>query len=147
MGVEIISNAVAAYKEVPSEAIPGHNSAKVISLKDHAPSNGTQAIAQTETSAVNQAETDAYRNGANDYKEEEKEKERMIKSAVKEANNKIEISKTHCEFSYHEKTKRVSITVKDDVTGDVIREIPPKETLDMLGKMWEMAGLFVDNKG
>ena len=31
-------------------------------------------------------------------------------------------------------------------TREVIKEIPAGETLDMLSKMWEMAGLFVDDK-
>ena len=53
--------------------------------------------------------------------------------------------KTHCEFQYHEDTNRISISVKDDDTGEVIKQIPAEETLDMLSKMWEMAGLFVDD--
>lgn len=56
------------------------------------------------------------------------------------------MSKTRCEFSYHEATKRVSIKVLDDDTGDVIREIPPEKSLEMVEKMWELAGILVDEK-
>jgi len=31
-------------------------------------------------------------------------------------------------------------------TDKVIREIPPEETLEMLQKLWEVAGLLVDEK-
>lgn len=71
---------------------------------------------------------------------------RKLKNAVDHANQTMRHSKTKCEFSYHEETKRVSIKVIDEETDEVIREIPPEETLEMLSKMWELAGLMVDEK-
>ena len=56
------------------------------------------------------------------------------------------MSKTHCEFSYNNEVNRVSITVYDDETGEVVREIPPEESLKMLEKLWELTGLMVDEK-
>ena len=67
-----------------------------------------------------------------------------MEDAVSRANNAL--SKTHCEFSYNDAVNRVSITVIDDNTGDVVREIPPEESLKMLEKMWEITGLMVDEK-
>ncbi len=69
-----------------------------------------------------------------------------MKDAIDKVNAKIVPSKTRCEFSYHEETKRVSIKVIDQTTEEVIREIPPEETLNMLSKMWELAGLLVDER-
>ena len=69
---------------------------------------------------------------------------RSVEDAVKRANNKM--SKTHCEFSYNNEVNRVSITVYDDETGEVVREIPPEESLKMLEKLWELTGLMVDEK-
>lgn len=71
---------------------------------------------------------------------------RRIKNAVDHANQTMRHAKTKCEFAYHEETKRVSIKVIDEETEEVIREIPPEETLEMLSKMWELAGLMVDEK-
>lgn len=71
---------------------------------------------------------------------------RRIKDAIDQVNKKMKPTKTKCEFSYHEETKRVSIKVIDEETEEVIREIPPEETLEMLTKMWELAGLLVDEK-
>lgn len=70
--------------------------------------------------------------------------EATIDDAVKSANRKME--KTRCEYSYHKKTNRVSIKVIDEETDKVIREIPPEKSLDMLQKMWEMAGILVDER-
>lgn len=67
-----------------------------------------------------------------------------IDSAVSEANSKL--AKTRCEYSYDEATKRVSIKVFDKDSDELIREVPPEETLEMLQKMWELAGLMVDEK-
>ena len=69
-----------------------------------------------------------------------------MKDAIDKVNKKIEPTKTRCEFSYHEETKRVSIKVIDQKTEETIREIPPEETLDMLSKIWELAGLMVDER-
>lgn len=72
--------------------------------------------------------------------------EKQIKEAITSANNKMKEHMTRCEFSYHEESKRVSIKVIDRETDKVIKEIPPEKTLEMVQKMWEMAGLLVDEK-
>ena len=66
-----------------------------------------------------------------------KPSEATVDDAVKRANLKME--HTRCEYSYHKKTNRVSIKVIDRDTDEVIREIPPEKSLDMLQKMWELA--------
>jgi flagellar protein FlaG len=58
----------------------------------------------------------------------------------------MKFHRTRCEFSYHEETKRVSIKVFDKDTEEVIREIPPEEALEMVEKMWELAGLLIDER-
>lgn len=72
--------------------------------------------------------------------------EKKLKNAVSRMNSHMRMSKNKCEFSYHEKTKRVSIKVVDEETSEVIREIPPEEALEMFEKMLEIAGLLVDEK-
>lgn len=89
--------------------------------------------------------------GQNNKQEEQAKKERervaseaSIKEAANRANRSME--RTRCEYSYHKETNRVSIKVIDKDTDKVIREIPPEKSLDMLQKMWEMAGILVDEK-
>ncbi|MEE3392280.1 MAG: flagellar protein FlaG [Lachnospiraceae bacterium] len=69
-----------------------------------------------------------------------------IDSAVSNLNYKIKPSRTRCEYSYDKPTRMVSIKVFDDVSGKLIREVPPEESLKMLQKMWEIAGILVDEK-
>lgn len=73
-----------------------------------------------------------------------------IKAAVDDLNKTVKqaspMHHTQLSFKYHEDTNRISITITDSDTDEVIREIPPEKTLDMLAKAWEMAGLLVDER-
>lgn len=69
-----------------------------------------------------------------------------IENALRDINTKIRPTHTECQFSYHEQTKRIAIKVLDQDTGEVIREIPPEKTLDMIAKTLELAGILVDEK-
>lgn len=69
-----------------------------------------------------------------------------LESAVKRANTAMKMARTHCQFAVHEGTNRVCITVIDDETKEVIREIPSEESLELVQRAWEMAGLFVDER-
>lgn len=69
-----------------------------------------------------------------------------VENALRDINTKIRPTHTECQFSYHEATKRISIKVLDQATGEVIREIPPEKTLDMIAKTLELAGILVDEK-
>ena len=86
--------------------------------------------------------------GSSDQGRDAEKNANRVKDAVTQANNKLKIQQKHmstkCEFSYHEATGRISIKVMDKETDEVIREIPPEETLEMVEKMWELAGLIVD---
>lgn len=72
--------------------------------------------------------------------------EAAISDAVRNANHKIKMTRTRCEYAYHKETNRVSIKVFDEDTDEMIREIPPEKSLDMLQKMWEMAGILIDER-
>ena len=85
-------------------------------------------------------------NKKDDGKELQEVSPEKVKDALSEINKKIAPTQTECSFKYHEKTHRISITVKDKETDKVIREIPPEKTLDMIAKTLELAGLLVDEK-
>lgn len=69
-----------------------------------------------------------------------------VKKAVEQINQKIRPTHTSCQFSYHEETNRISIKVINDKTDEVIREIPPEKTLDIIAKTLELEGILVDEK-
>lgn len=67
-----------------------------------------------------------------------------IKAAVENLNKKM--SNSVAQYGIHEATNRVTIKIVDKNTHKVIKEFPPEETLDMIAKAWELAGLLVDEK-
>lgn len=83
---------------------------------------------------------------AGESKGKQEPTEKQIRSALEQANHQAKMKQTACEFTYDENTKRISITVKDKQTDEVIREIPGEETLEMISKIWELAGILVDEK-
>ncbi len=100
----------------------------------------------TTQTALNAAPTEAKNAEASVQKKEDETISSKIKDAVDKVNEKIVPSKTRCEFSYHEDTNRISIKVIDQATEETIKEIPAEETLDMLSRIWELAGLLVDER-
>lgn len=66
--------------------------------------------------------------------------------AVDKANKVLFKNNTHLQFRVHEKTNEVMVKIIDDVTGDVVKEIPPEKMLDLVAKLWEIAGIIVDEK-
>lgn len=64
--------------------------------------------------------------------------------AIERANNTLMGINTNFKFSIHEETKAIMVKVINSDTQEVIREIPPEKILDLVAKMWEMAGMFVD---
>jgi len=47
-------------------------------------------------------------------------------------------------FRVHEETERIIARVIDRETKEVIREIPPEKFLDMIARLQELAGVFID---
>ncbi|GAB2719740.1 flagellar protein FlaG [Paenibacillus thermoaerophilus] len=71
--------------------------------------------------------------------------EHLVK-AIEKAIEAVKGHLTSLDFSIHDQTKEIMVKVKDKETGEIIREIPPEKTLDLLAKLQEMAGLFVDER-
>ncbi|MBD5472867.1 MAG: flagellar protein FlaG [Lachnospiraceae bacterium] len=68
----------------------------------------------------------------------------QIKKAVENMNKNL--SNSEAIFGIHDATNRVTIKIVDKETKEVIKEIPPEKTLDMIAKAWELAGILVDEK-
>jgi len=57
------------------------------------------------------------------------------------------ISNLELQFSVHGASGKVMVTVRDEDSGEIIREIPPKEALDLAAKLDAMIGLIFDQRG
>ncbi len=107
--------------------------------------NNITSISQP-ASAVELTSTPVNDTGTESSTNAGKASEQMVKDAVNEANNKLRISNRRCQFTYERDINRVSVKLIDEDTGEVIREIPSEETLDMIRRLKEMTGLLIDEQ-
>lgn len=101
-----------------------------------------QAIDKT-TAIVENVQSKGQESSAEQGKEQQASTD-QIRKAVEQLNKKMEHSEAV--FGFHEDTNRVTIKLVDRDTKEVIKELPPEKTLDMIAKVWEMAGILVDEK-
>ena len=142
MGIEAIKGAAMSYQgstvntEVKAAAAHKVEVAEVEQVSETI-ANDTMAMNTKDVSAdgegTEQNATDAQQNQS-----------AIIKKAVEEINKKARNSEAV--FGMHDDTNRVTIKIVDKQTKEVIKEFPPDKTLDMIARVWEMAGLMVDEK-
>lgn len=134
MTMEPIQNRTAAYQG-SGAAVEKAQSAPKAEVKNAAP------VEQPDRTDRNAA-------GENRQAEQltmpEKASDSSLKNAVEQINRNS--SNMEAVFGYHEGTHRVTIKIVDKDTKEVKREYPAEKTLDMIQKVWEMAGLMVDEK-
>lgn len=68
----------------------------------------------------------------------------QIRKAVEKLNKNL--SNSEAVFGIHEDTNRVTIKIVDKNTKEVLKELPPEKTLDMIAKVWELAGILIDER-
>lgn len=136
MDMESISSVNSNYSSTES--------VKVKSAPVESAHTAAQSVSEASSAAVRTVSESGETMNQNRGGKEHNPSEATIDDAVKSANRRME--HTRCEYSYHKETNRVSIKVINEDTDEVIREIPPEKSLDMLQKMWEMAGILVDEK-
>lgn len=104
----------------------------------------TVSVSSVSDTAENNAENTGSQNGSQLPQETEKQQNEKIKKAVEQLNKNM--SHSSAVFGIHEATNRVTIKIVDRDTKEVIKELPPEKTLDMIAKVWELAGILVDEK-
>jgi len=115
-------------------------------VKAEGAGEGIAASSSYQVSAPEKRPEDAAFGNPSEQEKKEAPTEKEVKSKIDQANQELKTAKTGLNFKYHEATKRVSITVYNKDTKEVIREIPPEKSLDMLEKMWELAGMVIDDR-
>jgi len=74
------------------------------------------------------------------------ENEADLEKVVKSMNDFLQPTNTHIKFELHEELNEYYVTVVDNQTNEVVREIPSKKLLDIYSKMTEFMGLLFDKK-
>jgi len=71
---------------------------------------------------------------------------KKLAEAVEKMNKTTRIFNKSMHFKLHEESNRWQVQIMDLDSGKVLREIPPKEVLDVVARIQEMVGLFVDER-
>ena len=71
----------------------------------------------------------------------------QIAEVAMDLQNKMQVlHNVDLNFSVHEASGTIMVTVVNEDTGEVIREIPSRELLDLAAKLEEFIGLIFDKK-
>ena len=144
MAIEAMKGAGMSYAGSSSASdVKAESQAKVETASNAAASDDLMK----KTIQIDTKETD--KNGKDGNRDDGQAKQTIsensqIRKAVDEINKKTHNSEAV--FGIHEATNRVTIKIVDKDTKKVLKEYPPEKTLDMIAKVWEMAGLLVDQK-
>lgn len=144
MAIEAMKGAGMSYAGSSSASdVKAESQAKVETASNAAASDDLMK----KTIQIDTKETD--KNGKDGNRDDGQAKQTIsensqIRKAVDEINKKAHNSEAV--FGIHEATNRVTIKIVDKGTKKVLKEYPPEKTLDMIAKVWEMAGLLVDKK-
>ena len=99
------------------------------------------------------ARSPTQREPALEVKEDEKaaEEKKPDSSRLRELLEDVQkdlniIHNVDLQFSVHEASGELMVTIIDGSTGEFIREVPPSEILDLAAKMDEMIGLMFDQR-
>lgn len=109
-----------------------------------APSMGAAEMAMNTTTPMQDFSLDNNAQNTEQSEELMGAQSNQLKDAVNELNKQM--TNSEAIFGIHEKTNRVTIKIVDKETKKVLKEYPPEQTLDMIAKVWEIAGILVDEK-
>jgi flagellar protein FlaG len=140
MGIEAIKGAAMTYQGSASTAEVKEESRPRVEQTENL--NVSESVAKA-TTALDTKQTSG--DGSGDAAQQNSSYQNaQIKKAVEDINKKANNSEAI--FGIHEATNRVMIKIVDRDSKKVIKELPPEKTLDMIAKVWELAGLLVDEK-
>lgn len=141
MGIEAIKGAAMTYQGSVSTAETREESRPKVEQSQNL--SVSEAVAKN-TMAMDTKQTSGEGADSGASQQSMDQRNAQIKKAVEDINKKANSSEAI--FGIHEETNRVTIKIIDKDTKKVIKELPPEKTLDMIAKVWELAGLMIDEK-
>lgn len=146
MALEAVNNAMGV--QATGYVAPPKPAAAPVETKEYTPENiDPAAKVDNFTKVVENADS----KGESNYDGENQKGQQQATTSneqLKKAIDQFNKSRGNSEAVYgiHEGTNRVTIKIVDKDTKEVIKELPPEKTLDMIARVWEMAGILVDEK-
>ncbi len=109
-------------------------------------SNYANAVAHNPPRKEPQEMTELAEKKAEQLERSSKVSETLINKKIEEINESLRPYSRYIEREVHEVTRSIMYKLKNSKTNEVIDEFPPSRIQDLVAKIWEMAGLFVDEK-
>jgi uncharacterized FlaG/YvyC family protein len=72
--------------------------------------------------------------------------ETFLRNQIDHMNKAAKALETHAQFSFDKEAGRVVVKVIDDQTGEVLKQIPPQDFLDLVTEIRKFVGMFLDKK-
>ncbi len=127
-----------------SSAAASFDSVTAVQRKAEQPQNTAERTEAKTLPVGTPVKADSTTKAVNEY--DERSANEMLESAMAQANKKIAPTTTQLSYSVHKVTKDIMIKILNSETKEVIRELPPEKNLDAVAKMWELAGILVDER-
>ncbi|MBS4174148.1 flagellar protein FlaG [Bacillus sp. FJAT-49736] len=81
-----------------------------------------------------------------DKKDEHSILKAKLQKVIDGMNEFVQASNTHLKFELHDELNEYYVSIIDDKTQEVIKEIPSKKMLDIYAEMEKHLGILVDKK-
>lgn len=145
MAVEPLSSAMSFQAQNTQQAKSVQKQSvenKDVATPEQASANAFDATT-AKIAAVEKKDNQNGKNGESPREQQQASNE-QIKKAVESLNRNM--AHSEAVFGIHDETNRVTIKIINRDTKEVIKELPPEKTLDMIAKVWEIAGIMVDER-
>lgn len=119
------------------------------------PTPATQPVEGVVNKELMQQTTDQGHNSSEESHTADKEqelkmlgkKEDPLEATIAQLNQKLLGRDIKMQFRIHQRTGYTLVRLVDMQTGDIIKEIPPENMLNVIGKIWDDMGIAIDKKG
>jgi flagellar protein FlaG len=108
--------------------------------------NANQDVSTEKQLSPKKAAVKPDNNEVNAGSSKERISDEKLKESVNALNKTLEAIDKKYEFSIHEETDRPVVRVYDRNSGEIIKQIPPEEVLNILTKIRELIGIFIDER-
>lgn len=144
MAIEPLGNIMSVQAQSQVQTKPVATTTKTAAEYTEVSAQETMQAAEPTLKVVENAGEKGNPNNSGNGETSRQPSNEQIKKAVEALNKKMHNSEAV--FGIHDATNRVTIKIVDKDTKEVIKELPPEQTLDMIAKVWELAGIMVDEK-
>ncbi len=101
---------------------------------------------QSDITGKNESIINAVKDVKNKQNKETTADKKDLENVTNELNNFMQSMNTDIQFLLHTKTSTLMVQVEDRKTHKILKECPAHELLDMVARIREYVGIFLDKK-